>query len=431
MTFKFKINVRNVLMAVAMLFLLSVSFLDNTIYALSVKLDIILVLFSFFLIVVSTKRLALKADVLQALLLLSALVVLFRNRELERRNFLYTLTYLTLVLIAFSAGKSYTQWGRVFVKFLFCFGIVATFFTYLFFLLPDLYVRSVLPTVEPVYYQSLLYCIRQGFQPGFAVHYSSNGMFLAVFIGLILSLYLKPNVQSVHSVHRGYILVGLVAMIALFLTAKRAHILFALFAGMVVYYIHNSDRKVTRIFKITGIIMAGVIGFVITAQYIPSIGNVVDRFIEGGRSGDMLNNRGVLYEFAIGMFRSNPIFGSGWGSYKYTRDMVLGDYNNAHNVFLQLLAETGIVGTVIFVALFVVMLYYSIQTYRTISLRKGLYTPQEHCLAAFSVFMQCFFLMYCLTGNPLYDRVVWVPVMLSAICSRYILKNRRITNESQ
>ena len=84
----------------------------------------------------------------------------------------------------------------------------------------------------------------------------------------------------------------------------------------------------------------------------------------------------------------------------YNQDSVLRD---AHNVFLQLLCETGIIGFSVFLSLFVYAIVQTIQL--VVKSTKDLLrlSDKTKTVLVFSLCYQVFFLAYCITGNPLYD----------------------------
>lgn len=396
--------------------LLLVSFLDNTVFAFPVRIDLILLALAGGIFLLGKGGLSLQNDKFTILFLLSFLVVVFNNYEIRRGNYTYAFTFALLLILLNTRKKNYDRWASTFYKFLLWFGVFAATITYVCYFVPGIYTSYILPRANDAYYNSLVYCFRMGYQPGIAVHYSSNGMFLAIFSGIAFCEFV--SIKKGKTLSR--ILFVIFAMIALLLTAKRAHVLFAAAGMLVVYYMSNADKKQTRLFKILGIMIVAAVLFVIVGQFIPSISGFIDRFIQSNENGDILNNRDTLYSYAILLFLGNPILGNGWGSYKYLRQGVFGEYNNAHNVFFQLLAETGVIGTAIFICVILTLLITCIKSFQKVNRSKQQYSIQEYKLSAFGVFMQCFFLLYCFTGNPLYDRVIWVPVVLSAVIGNCI-----------
>lgn len=421
---RFVIDAKKTMISCGMLLLLLVTFSNYTVFAVPMRYSLILIAFSGMLFFVKMSRILHKVNYLSLFFLLSFAAVVLNNYELKRGNYIYVVTFFVLLLLVFSCDKLCPYWWPVFYRFLFIFGVIAALVTFICYFIPSVYTGVILPRADAAYYASLLYCFRMGYQAGIAVHYSSNGMFLALFVGVVFSMYLSPKKRNKTA---SYILLVLFAMVALLLTAKRAHVIFAAAGMLVVYYMDNADRKQTRLFKMVGIVITALVLFIVLGQFIPGISGFIDRFIESQEQGDLLNNRSTLFSYAITLFLQNPFFGTGWGSYKYLRESTYGDYNNAHNVFLQLLAETGIIGAFLFTGLILMLLVMSMKTYNKICKNKKLYSIDEKRICGFAVFMQCFFILYCFTGNPLYDRITWVPVVLSALASRYIGKSKRQT----
>lgn len=75
--------------------------------------------------------------------------------------------------------------------------------------------------------------------------------------------------------------------------------------------------------------------------------SAVDRLSNGG---DAVSPRLALWRYAIEVFRTHPFLGAGWGEYVRAQYLIadrLGTVevaNNAHNVVLDLLAKTGVLG---------------------------------------------------------------------------------------
>ncbi|PVY80303.1 O-antigen ligase [Cupriavidus alkaliphilus] len=75
--------------------------------------------------------------------------------------------------------------------------------------------------------------------------------------------------------------------------------------------------------------------------------SAVDRL---SNSGDAVSPRLALWRYALEVFRTHPLLGAGWGEYVRAQYLIadrLGTVevaNNAHNVILDLLAKTGVLG---------------------------------------------------------------------------------------
>ena len=112
-------------------------------------------------------------------------------------------------------------------------------------------------------------------------------------------------------------------------------------------------------------------------------------------------SRDVFYAEAWEMFMENPIFGCGW---RQMTDIIEHD---VHNIYIQLLAETGIVGFSVYVFLIFYGVFIAIKLLRCYSKDK-----KKSILLLFSAYYIFFFALYGLTGNPLYDEQPFYTFMI-------------------
>ena len=128
----------------------------------------------------------------------------------------------------------------------------------------------------------------------------------------------------------------------------------------------------------------------------PQVGVTINRIVASKDSDDATSGRGPLYELAIEQWEKNPILGNGWGAYvsasheKFGAGTYGSDYIHAHDDYLELLCDMGLLGTVVYVA-FLIWLIKS--TYR---IRNRGYFQK------FSFAYTIFFMLYGITGTPLY-----------------------------
>ncbi len=84
-------------------------------------------------------------------------------------------------------------------------------------------------------------------------------------------------------------------------------------------------------------------------------------FLSRLKDSETIKQRFSYWKAALGMVSDNPWFGVGWGAFEsaYPRYMILGGYpvKLAHNNYLQVCAETGIVGLNMFVGIWLVAIY--------------------------------------------------------------------------
>ena len=158
----------------------------------------------------------------------------------------------------------------------------------------------------------------------------------------------------------------------------------------------------------------------VLAMFIPAIQATLERFVELSED-DTGNGRTFLYDLAWHLFYCHPIFGAGWGSYsKYVATTSLGamyrdlgfSAMSAHNVYLQLLAETGVVGLLLFVVPALIAVTSSMR--RSNCCLESFVYGDSFCLWA-CLGVQVFFLVYCFSGNPLYDPQCYITYFTSCV----------------
>lgn len=116
---------------------------------------------------------------------------------------------------------------------------------------------------------------------------------------------------------------------------------------------------------------------------------------------------------AFSMFGKHSLVGIGWGQYVNQG----GWFWNIHNIYIQLLVETGIIGFIIYCGWFLFHLVRTWSIYSKMRVNPEDYTNIDYCLMNFSLAMQIFFILYGFTGNPLYDREMFVPYFIACAIS--------------
>ncbi|MGN1131263.1 MAG: O-antigen ligase family protein [Ruminococcus sp.] len=242
---------------------------------------------------------------------------------------------------------------------------------------------------------------------GFTSHYSHNSMYIA--LGAIAWF-----AFAVNSKKKSHIILCLLAIVAMLFTQKRGPLIALVIAILLTAVLREKGSLSKRFTKyvIAGVII--LVGVYIAYLLFPVLFAVFDRF---SNSDDLLSNRGYLWEYAWDLFKSSPIWGHGWGYYANSIDININSADvsniNAHNIYLQLLADTGIIGTLIFLVPMIFTLFVSIKLIKR-NKNDGI-APE----LAFSLCFQIFFLIYGFSGNPLYDRQMFIPYMISVAITMY------------
>lgn len=160
-----------------------------------------------------------------------------------------------------------------------------------------------------------------------------------------------------------------------------------------------------QIKKLVYVLSASVAVFILTGIFIVSyeaklIPNNTIRLIDTIylllKSHDLEQVFGIrwsMYQKALQLFGQRKLLGIGWFQYMYY------DVNQdaTHNIYLQLLCETGIVGFLLFMIPILTVFT------NTLKLIYRAYDDNMIKYLRISLYMQTFFLVYGITGNPLYD----------------------------
>jgi O-antigen ligase len=187
-------------------------------------------------------------------------------------------------------------------------------------------------------------------------HYLSWALF-----GLIY-LFHKNNIKL-----PGFLIIGAWLIFSITIAASRSVFIYFALASLIslVYFIKNRNRESRNLFIL--IITASITLVLIESLY-PMISNMVShtshissglqRIADSSDNG-LSNRRFTEWQKAWIVFKNNPIFGYGLNEYaKQSINLQIlfpnaplnsGLFTNCHNLILQLLAETGVIGALIVV----------------------------------------------------------------------------------
>lgn len=330
------------------------------------------------------------------------------NDIVQKWFMVFGLTGLTYLILE---NSNIAYWGLVFIKSLSFLGLIYSIITLLCFIVPSLYTGYIQPNFFPTAYR---YLNGGGYKAGFTSHYSTNGIYISLgLMGTFAYLLHGKNTRI-------YRVVFAIELLALVLTTKRAHLAFSVMSCITAYLIYSSGKRLTSFAKLL-IVLAVLLGFFYILQEVnDGFRQVVDRF-SALSEDDTLNGRVGFYDLCIEMWKKSPLIGNGWDSFtehvnqtaRGMRSIRLGNSAlNAHNVYLQILAEQGIIGIVLFISSVVGFLRKSVHSLIAVSksdFADAYAIKALRGLLAGSICIQVFFIMYCMTGNPLYDIQMYVP----------------------
>lgn len=271
----------------------------------------------------------------------------------------------------------------------------------------DVYCSLILPAFSgsPLY-GNLLKWVNKNIYPGFTSQTAFNAGYLIYAIGYLYCNYsINKKIENRHKLFLFLLLVCLV------LTNKRAHFLF-LFVTMAICSLVYETKK-QKVIQILKIVLSGIAllsAFYLLMQFVDiGVFQKLRLMLEVyDRNNDVSSGRFYLYLLAIKYFFQNPFIGVGWGGFSQLPELAAKPMQT-HDIYLQLLCETGILGFIIFILFFAYSLFVSIKNCN------GAKTSEQILSARFCFFVQSFFLLYGLTGNTLYDQPYFIVYFL--ICA--------------
>lgn len=285
-------------------------------------------------------------------------------------------------------------------------------------LMPSFYSKSFLPYICSLNETGRCFArnaFLSGKNAGLTNHYSTNGCYVALSALYYYALF-SCNKQ------KKYGLLAALAVVCLLFIGKRAHLLFTIISIAIAFITREQHFSFsTFINKNIKLIIVGMVSMVIivmSANFIPQIRTTFDRIIETKSMDDVSNGRGPLHRLATQEWARSPIIGNGWGYYTEKSHETFGveeygtDYIHAHNDFLELLCDVGIIGLIIYLVLLLKLMIRSYKERNNGSLQK------------FSFLYIMFMVMYSLSGTPLY-LIPTYSFFILVIMEKIYEKNRR------
>ena len=215
-----------------------------------------------------------------------------------------------------------------------------------------------------------------------------------------------------------YVIQSILVMIALMMTGKRTLFIIPIVALLIYVMLFSKNNK---FIKLAGVGLGISACIIIAYTIIPEASLIIDRIINSG--GDVLSGRENFWNYAMDMFHQNPFFGRGFMSFN---DFVFnqgfryyGERWNyqAHNVYIQLLGETGIIGCGVIITLIVILIIKAISLAKTTS----------NFWDVLLVYWIMLFGIYSLTGNTLYYPCQLIILVVSILLISNVKKIREVS----
>lgn len=252
---------------------------------------------------------------------------------------------------------------------------------------------------------------RNGKMVGFSFQTAITGFYLTLLFGIIFIKFIC-SARNNHILKNTFYVISLIGIYVLvFLTAKRIFIILIPCAVSILLCV-LLKKHIGKIVICFSVMMA----IMMLLLYKTDFGKAL-LIRSSGESWS--TGRAQINEQMIELFWRHPLLGNGVCSTL----VVLTHVQNAHNIYLQILSESGILGFILLITAFIIEIVKAVcvLSYAIKSKQNG-----EKILAGISLFSQIIFLGWGVTGNPLYDVYPFFVYMLSIGCVNSIRKKQKI-----
>ena len=303
--------------------------------------------------------------------------------------------------------ESVYGWHKKMSRIFFFFSLIHTVFILLCLVIPD----QISALADKIYTGEVLDAYTEMFEQQAYSGISGSTGFAAFFASVIIGYGMCGILNEDKKIKKIFLI--LIGVIALFLTIKRSFFVSNAIAVMLVYMIHSRNNKKKVGNYVTLALVAIILYSVLTI--IPEVQNVFNKFDALKESGDISNGRTYLWAKTIELWLESPIFGKGINA--------LPKHGiSSHNVYLQVLAETGVFGLISFVIAMIYSFVNSCTVYKEVC-KDNLLTAKEKTLFLTCIYVQIIFFIYCFFGNPLYGITFMAISFLYIACIKsYFLK---------
>ena len=227
-------------------------------------------------------------------------------------------------------------------------------------------------------------------------NYEPDGVGIMIALAVPMAAYLTTQYKSVIFKILNSIAIP-ICMYAIFLNATRTASIVAMFG--IAYWLFTHRKASLRIkaillaFFVSSVV--GVLAFAPTAS--------VDRIFSSSKemSSGTLNGRTVIWNASFEQWEKAPIVGTGIGSIQEVLSGSHVEFNSAHNAYIQVLLELGVIGLLLYSLLLLSITYY---------LQK---TPANDKIFLISLLLLA--LVSQITMNTLYDKEMWFALTMLAI----------------
>lgn len=316
-------------------------------------------------------------------------------------NTSYLLLFILFILLLMLSNMSYLLCNRI-VKSFQIMAVIAVLGTLTQLVIPSLHkiIISVLYTNEGVkYIQSYA---QRGYYSGFFYQVGDAAFYLSA--GILATFLVKQDAKR-------RIVSCLLFTLFMIVEGKRSLVVLVLVILLYTYIIQGKGHKRAMRFAVAGLIV--MLGWIVVKEISANLSNIIlfkklattISFLEDGDIEGVLlsSGRSWLYDLAEKLFHENPITGIGWAQFSKISGRVNNQVTSVHNIYLQLLCETGIVGFGSFILAAGTTAVRTIRSYISSRSAKQVEYGILQQFLLLSIAGQLLFLLFGLVENPLYN----------------------------
>lgn len=350
-----------------------------------------------------------------------------RHPETLIKSFLYV---ILVTILLFMIRTDWKELSRLF-RIMEVISLLASVYIIFFRIFPKLYLNWIVPHLGYSAAQKALNEANVGYGAALGDSYTYGDylimMGIAAFLGEDAAFGRKRIYPKI------FIMICLSGMI---MEGRKGELLSAIFVLLCMYIFCKEKTRTIRgttkkLFFVTIMLIsvANILSVAYKNGYLYRFYIMYNRII-GNIGGDFSTGRLERWKTAFEIFLSHPLWGVGWGGYtrylsgKYIANIDKNMYASVHNCFLQLLCETGIIGTCLI--LFPYLLIF-IKTYKhNCMLRKNNYADvRQGCCTIFSLSIQLFFFFIFFLDPVFYNQYFWIVYMIAVAVESYSMNLRQ------
>ena len=287
----------------------------------------------------------------------------------------YTMSIFLYVIIAYEICSNYDNiiW---FLKIAILFTIVHIVITIVHIVRIDVYREVFLPFLPREFHYRILAFAARNAYTGFTNQTSTNSNFLSLAIGLFV--YLVMMQKGVKKTALVIVVLGLVPLVAMTERRWPTIVVMVLLLFVASRSINSKWIKTMIVLAIAVIVVSGIFSSLNIFQ------GVLGKMEAEIKAGDITNGRNEIWRNTWELVKQKPILGYGADTFQ----VLIPTEANAHNSFIQLILELGIVGSIVFFIPFIFMFMKSrvfVKNTDNICI-----TDNERAIVFFSIYWQAY-----------------------------------------